>query len=163
MSSRMGNVGAAGRIESKVDRQDDVQDDPRMKWFLRTGLATQPAVAISGLSVLMMAGCSDTKTSVPPPPPDEVALGYSKDIEGIVSKHCLECHGVEAQEAELDLRTLDSILVGGESGPAIVPWNPEQSILVDMIHNEHMPPEGEVLTPGDIDLVRRWIASGALP
>jgi len=98
-----------------------------------------------------------------PAPGEAVSPGFAKDIEGIVSKYCFECHGAENQEADLDLRTVDSILTGGESGPAIVPGNPEQSILLDMIHDEHMPPEGEVLTASDIELVRLWIVSGAQP
>jgi hypothetical protein len=32
-----------------------------------------------------------------------------------------------------------------------------------MIHDEHMPPEGELLTEDKIELLHKWIAAGAKP
>ena len=109
------------------------------------------------LLTLLTIGCSDKQ----PLPNDESPLGFAQDIREVMSKYCFECHGVKAMEAGLDLRTLESILSGGESGPAIVPGQPDKSILFDMIHNEHMPPEGELLGTDDIERIRKWIASGA--
>lgn len=94
---------------------------------------------------------------------DDWSPSFAQDIASIMSKHCVECHGAEDQEAGLDLRSVESILSGGESGPAIVAGQPENSLLLDMIHDEHMPPEGELLSAGDIDLLRRWVAAGARP
>ena len=96
-------------------------------------------------------------------PDGESALGFARDIKGILSKFCFECHGVENKEAEFDLRTVESILAGGESGPAIVPGKPDESILFEMIHDEQMPPEGKMPGADDIERVRQWIASGAKP
>ncbi|MFP6858312.1 MAG: c-type cytochrome domain-containing protein [Roseibacillus sp.] len=128
-----------------------------MKLFRR--IVGMPAtISLGALAVLMTLGCLVTK-----PTSEEESLGFGGDIEGIMSKFCFECHGVEHQEADLDLRTVDSILTGGESGPAIVPGHPEESLLLDMIHDEHMPPEGEMLTEKGIEQVRQWIASGASP
>ena len=90
-------------------------------------------------------------------------LGFARDIRGIMARYCFECHGVENKEAELDLRTVESILAGGESGPAIVPGKPEESILFEMIHDGHMPPEGKLPGADDIERIRQWIASGAQP
>ena len=80
-----------------------------------------------------------------------------------MAKYCFECHGVEHKEAELDLRTVESILAGGESGAAIVPGKPEESLLFEMIHDEQMPPEGKMPGADDIERIRQWIASGAKP
>lgn len=118
---------------------------------------------LCGFVNLMALGCTKTKPTMPRTPGSNEPLGYAKDIEEIVSKFCFECHGDENQEAELDLRTANSMLSGGESGPAIVPGHPELSLLLDMIHDGHMPPEGETLTARDIERVRQWIASGARP
>ena len=111
------------------------------------------------LLTLLTIGCSDKQ----PPPDHESPLGFARDIREVMSKFCFECHGIEAMEAGLDLRTLESILSGGESGPAIVPGQPDKSILFDMINNEHMPPEGELLGADDIEQIRKWIVSGAHP
>ncbi len=115
------------------------------------------------LFILMTPGCFNLL-----PRPGLLAkvdrpLGFSRDIEVIMARFCLDCHGFKNREAGLDLRTLKAILSGGESGPAIVPGHPEQSILFDMVHDGHMPPEGK--RPGAYQLrrLRQWIASGAQP
>lgn len=128
-----------------------------MKLFQRI-VGMPSTIGLGALAALVPLGCLGTK-----PTSDEESLGFARDIEGIMSKFCFECHGVEHQEADLDLRTVDSILTGGESGPAIVPGHPEESLLLDMIHDEHMPPEGKMLTEKGIEQVRQWIASGAHP
>ena len=90
-------------------------------------------------------------------------LGFSRDIEPIMARFCFDCHGVKHREAGLDLRTLQSILSGGESGPAIVPGGPGESILFEMVHDGHMPPEGKGPAGYQIRRLRQWIASGAQP
>ena len=110
------------------------------------------------LALVLGVGCGKEASSN-----SESPLGFARDIKGILSKFCFECHGVEYKEAELDLRTVESILAGGESGPAIVPGKPDESILFEMIHDEQMPPEGKMPEADDIERVRQWIASGAKP
>ena len=121
-----------------------------------------PTVLLT-LFISMTPGCFDMR-----PRPGLLAkvdrpLGFARDIEGIMARFCFDCHGVKNREAGLDLRTLQSILSGGESGPAIVPGHPEQSMLFHMVDDRHMPPEGK--RPGAYQLrrLRQWIASGAHP
>ena len=110
------------------------------------------------LALVLGMGCGKKASSN-----DETSLGFARDIKNIMARYCFECHGVEHKEAELDLRTVESILAGGERGAAIVPWKPEESILFEMIHDEQMPPEGKMPRADDIERVRQWIASGAKP
>ena len=74
-----------------------------------------------------------------------------------MAKFCFECHGVEKTESGLDLRTVESMLKGGESGPALVPGKPEESLLFKMVHKEKMPPDGDM--PGATSSV----CAGGLP
>ena len=110
------------------------------------------------LALVLGVGCGKKASS-----DSESPLGFARDIKGIMARFCFECHGVEHKEAELDLRTVESILAGGESGAAIVPGKPDESILFEMIHDEQMPPEGKMPEADDIERVRQWIASGAKP
>jgi hypothetical protein len=110
------------------------------------------------LALVLGVGCGKKASS-----DGESTISFARDIKGIMARYCFECHGVEHQEAELDLRTVESILAGGESGPAIVPGKPDESILFKMIHDEQMPPEGKMPGADDIKRVRQWIASGAKP
>ncbi len=77
-------------------------------------------------------------------------------------KHCIQCHGETKQEGGLDLRTLESLLEGGDSGPAIVPGKPEESLLMEAVRYEsyEMPPEGQ-LKIGLINGLEQWISAGA--
>ena len=45
----------------------------------------------------------------------------------LLREHCTKCHGGAKQKGGLDLRSLESLLQGGESGPAFHPGKPEQS------------------------------------
>ena len=121
----------------------------------------QSIPSLSALSALTIFGCAISTPTQQRSARGENPPGFAHDIESIVSKFCIECHGAENREADLDLRTVASILSGGESGPAIVPGDPGQSILLDMISSELMPPDGEMPTPIEIDKVRQWIAAGA--
>ena len=91
------------------------------------------------------------------------------DVLPILQMRCGRCHGKRAQEGGLDLRTMASRLKGGQSGPALVPGKPEESLLLQRIVDGEMPPpdmlfENNVKTPTDTEvaLLRKWIAEGAL-
>lgn len=88
-----------------------------------------------------------------PPPPS-----FESDVLPILAAGCHECHGEELQEGRLDLRTLSTLLRGGENGPAVLPGDPEGSLLLDVIARGQMPPGGgDKLTPAEVSLIRRWI------
>ncbi len=87
---------------------------------------------------------------------------FESDIAPILESRCLKCHGDGKLEAGLDLRRRFLILKGGDSGAGFVEGKPEESLLIQKIAADEMPPKDE----GRLDdkqkaLLRRWIASGA--
>src|SRR5688572_28436716 len=81
----------------------------------------------------------------------------------ILQKNCVTCHGAALKMSNLDLRTREAMLTGGEHGPALDPGNPEKSRLfrfVAGIENPSMPP-GKKLADSDIAALRKWIEEGA--
>ncbi|MDA0833803.1 MAG: DUF1553 domain-containing protein [Planctomycetota bacterium] len=91
------------------------------------------------------------------------------DVIPILWLRCTVCHGTHVQEGGLDLRTKASMLKGGNSGPAIVPGQPEESLLIKKIRSEEMPPRRKVvdvsikpIEPDETDTIIAWIAAGAL-
>src|SRR5881296_498969 len=52
-----------------------------------------------------------------------------KEVLSVLKQKCYQCHSDAVQMSKLDLRTRESILRGGEKGPAIVPGNAEGSRL----------------------------------
>lgn len=101
----------------------------------------------------------------PPSQAERVALEehFEKEIRPTLIRECLQCHGEQKQEAGLRLDSLDSMLAGGESGPAVKPGNPEESLLMEALKytSFEMPPTGP-LPPPTIRQFETWIAGGAV-
>lgn len=87
---------------------------------------------------------------------------FETDIAPILEARCLKCHGDGKLEAGLDLRRRYLILKGGDSGAGLVEGKSDESLLIQKIDADEMPPKDE----GRLDdkqkaLLRRWVASGA--
>jgi hypothetical protein len=90
------------------------------------------------------------------------------DVIPIMLLRCTACHGLRMQEAGLDLRTRESMLKGGKSGPAMVLGKPDQSLLLKMIRSGDMPPKKRLIVVGvkpvtdaEAGKIARWIELGA--
>lgn len=92
------------------------------------------------------------------------AAFFDKRVRPILVDHCHMCHGPDKQEGGLRLDSLDAMLTGGDSGPAIVPGNVQDSLLADAIRygdTVQMPPN-EQLSKKQIDGLIQWIEDGAV-
>ncbi|QDU30240.1 Planctomycete cytochrome C [Anatilimnocola aggregata] len=90
---------------------------------------------------------------------------FELQIRPLLVSHCLDCHGDRKQEAKLRLDSREALLAGGDSGPAIVPGDPEKSLLIAAVHYKadaaQMPPKGKL--DGDkIEKLTRWVKTGAI-
>ena len=87
---------------------------------------------------------------------------FEAKVRPLLVEHCYKCHGLEKQQADLRLDELSTILAGGDSGPALVPGNPAESLLVEAINYDglEMPPDGK-LSQQKIDILTEWIRQGA--
>jgi len=95
--------------------------------------------------------------------PVSAQVDFRTDVEPIFREKCWECHGPTEQKSSLRLDRKRYALAGG-SRETIVPGAPDKSRLYRSIAGLaeiEMPQEGS-LTPGQIDLVRQWIAEGAV-
>lgn len=88
-------------------------------------------------------------------------LLFRTDVAPILQANCVNCHG-DAPQADLDIRQMDTLLRGGQSGPAVVPANSAASLLYQKIQTGDMPPGMAQLGPDEIEVIRRWIDGGAL-
>lgn len=77
----------------------------------------------------------------------------------LISGRCLECHAAD-RRGGLDLRSRELALTGGDSGPAVVPEKPDDSLLFEQVNAGTMPPK-HPLSDAERKLVRDWIAAGA--
>jgi hypothetical protein len=97
----------------------------------------------------------------------ERTIDFVKDIQPILEKSCIECHGAEKQKGKLRLDTKELAMKGGSEGPVIVPGQADKSDLYRRItlpagHDDIMPNKGDPLTKAQTDLFRDWINQGAV-
>lgn len=89
-------------------------------------------------------------------------LTFEADIIPIFQARCLRCHGEDKLEAGLDLRRRFAIVTGGDSGPSIELEKPLESLLLERVEKNEMPPPDEGrLDDKQKSLIRQWILSGA--
>jgi mono/diheme cytochrome c family protein len=89
---------------------------------------------------------------------------FERRIRPLLIRACGDCHGdLEEPQGGLKLLSRESLLKGGESGPAIVPGDAENSLLISAIRYEgpEMPPDGKRLSQTEIANLTKWIERGA--
>ncbi len=89
---------------------------------------------------------------------------FEKKIRPVLVEHCFKCHSSQAEklQGKLLLDSREAARKGGESGAAIVPGDPDGSLLVQALRFENfeMPPSGKLPAEVIADF-ERWISRGA--
>ena len=89
---------------------------------------------------------------------------FEMRVRPVLIKNCYTCH-TSAQMGGLQLDTREHVLKGGKSGAAIVPGDPEKSLLIQAVRQTHerlkMPPNGK-LPDQDIENLTVWVKDGAV-
>jgi hypothetical protein len=98
--------------------------------------------------------------------PDAAIAFFEKKIRPILADHCYSCHSADTKPAGgLRVDDRNGLLLGGDAGPAVVPGDPENSLLLQRIRHENpkrrMPKEGELLTESEVADLVTWIKDGA--
>ena len=127
-----------------------------------------PVVSSRHLLVAVLTGVGLTALSGRAQTPDvnrEAALRFFENrVRPQLAEHCYECHGPEREESGLRLDTYAGIFEGGDTGLAVVPGEPDESLMLVALsyQNEEleMPPDGKLPDRIVADL-RRWIELGA--
>lgn len=97
---------------------------------------------------------------------DEDAALFTEQVLPVLQAQCFKCHGPDARRIRggLLMDGKDSLLIGGDTGPAIVDGNADESPLIQYVRwlepFMEMPPK-EQLPEADIALLSAWIDAGA--
>ncbi|MEX2173988.1 MAG: c-type cytochrome domain-containing protein [Pirellulaceae bacterium] len=89
---------------------------------------------------------------------------FKKSIRPLFASKCFDCHSSQAKELQgnLQLETVEQVLKGGATGPAVVAGDVENSFLLRAIRYQEddyqMPPRGR-LSDEEIALVEKWVKS----
>mgnify|MGYP003342848271 FL=1 len=92
---------------------------------------------------------------------------FERRIRPVLAQQCYECHSASSKSFKAGLRvdTRDGLRLGGKSGePAVVPGEPERSVLLKAIRHTsadlQMPPKKKLSAQQVADF-EAWIRSGA--
>ncbi len=126
-------------------------------------------LALTYLSALLLISttthAADGVTTISP---EQLAF-FENKVRPVLAEQCYSCHSTAAKEkgklkAGLFVDSRQGLLTGGESGPALVPGKPQESLLLKVIRHEikgaEMPPTGKLPESVITDLTK-WIEMGA--
>jgi mono/diheme cytochrome c family protein len=106
--------------------------------------------------VVSIAGSAAAEKPAPTPPT------FESHIRPLFKIYCFDCHGEgEKLRGGLDLRLRRLAVQGGDSGPAIAPGKPAESLLYQRIRHGDMPPSKKKLSAAEIEMIEHWITAGA--
>ena len=130
--------------------------------FYRSALAVA-WIAASGSVGAGWARAEEPKPAGTPTPPEAVEF-FEARVRPILVERCVKCHGPRKQSSGLRLDSRAAVLKGGDTGPAVVPAKPEESLMIQAVAHRHdelkMPPNGK-LPDADVQFLTRWVALGA--
>jgi len=118
--------------------------------------------SLVGVTLLVLACAPATLKPGTAAPGDDT---YAQ-VERLLTAKCTGCHGADRAEAGLRLDSWNHILRGSDYGEAIIAYDPENSLLVELAtkrtggaHPGEL--QGDTLSIAEIETLRTWIADGA--
>jgi hypothetical protein len=138
----------------------------RTRWLWVAGL---PLVWTAGLSLLWSASLSGRSASLSGERVTDQAASSRQDVESfeakirpILAANCYDCH-TDQRMGGLRVDSREALLKGGRTGPAIVPGDPDKSLLIAAVRQTGAlkMPKGGVLRPDEVTALADWIRAGA--
>ncbi|WZO96516.1 DUF1553 domain-containing protein [Isosphaeraceae bacterium EP7] len=95
----------------------------------------------------------------------EAISSFEKNVRPILIEHCQACHGPKKDRGGLRVDSREALLKGGDNGPAIVPGQAGESLLITALHHApgqelKMPPKGKLPAP-ILAALTNWVQQGA--
>jgi hypothetical protein len=121
------------------------------------------AVVLAAWAVPFAEGRARADDPGPMPSPEQVEF-FGAKVRPVLAGSCQSCHGAKKQSSGLRLDSREALIQGDENGPAVVPGDPDKSLLIQAVRRTHddikMPPKGRL--PADaVDALASWVKAGA--
>jgi mono/diheme cytochrome c family protein len=118
------------------------------------------------IGVGLLAACASQPTAAPAPPtetlvPTAVPVSFAKNIMPLLNSRCGSCHGKTRPAEGLSYLNYDTMMQGSKNGPVVIPGDPDNSLMIQLMIEQKMPKKGPKLTPAQLQLFIDWIAQGA--
>ena len=142
------------RVRDRVERLFEFHREIHIGWPRRA--STHPTI-----TALILACCAPAVLA-----DDRSALEhFERKIRPVLIEQCYDCHSAAAKEVKggLVVDHRDGLRRGGDSGPALVPGKPDDSLLISALKHDglEMPPKKKLSDSVIADFVT-WIEQGAV-
>src|SRR5688500_2196597 len=97
--------------------------------------------------------------------PAPAKVTFQDHVLPIFRNACLNCHNADKKRGGLDISTFSATIAGSDSNKAIIPGDPDNSLLYKLVTHQDepkMPQRADKLPQKDLDVIRKWIEGGAL-
>src|SRR5580658_2196039 len=87
---------------------------------------------------------------------------FENKIRPLLAENCYDCH-TAAEMGGLRVDSRDRLMQGGKSGPAVMPGDPDKSLLIQAVRqtSDLKMPKGGKLKPAEIQVLADWVKMGA--
>ena len=93
------------------------------------------------------------------------AVDFVHEVMPILKQYCAECHAGEAKKGGLSINTRAELLSGTSDRKVIELGQPDKSLFLELItstdDDEWMPPKGPRVPAEKVEILRKWITTGA--
>jgi mono/diheme cytochrome c family protein len=95
--------------------------------------------------------------------PAQSADFFEARVRPVLAANCYDCHADERMGG-LRVDSREALLKGGRTGPAIVPGDPDKSLLIQAVRQTEKlkMPKGGRLKPEEVDALAEWVRGGAV-
>jgi hypothetical protein len=133
----------------------------------RTAASPIEILACGLLLVFLMGESGQAETNTDADAGTTAGIEFFRErIEPVLETHCYACHSAREEmfEGNLQLDTRAGLLQGGDSGPAVIPGDPDGSLMLQAMRHQgrEMPPDEAPLDAVVIEAFAEWIRSGAV-
>jgi len=125
----------------------------------------------SFLLAFALAACTASATPVPAtespapgstnPPAASGSPSFANDVLPILQNRCFSCHSGNSARAGVQLDSYTALMAGSPLGTLVVPGNPANSLLVQVIQGGIMPKSGGKVPADELQVIIDWIKAGA--
>ncbi len=128
----------------------------------RTVVSLLISLGVFALGVNLASRSGHASPQGEKPSPIDIEF-FEKNVRPVLSRTCYSCHGTTQQLAGLRLDSRERLLHGGNNGPAIVPGQADQSLLIKAVRHEGPKmPLGSKLNTAEIEALVQWVNQGAV-
>jgi mono/diheme cytochrome c family protein len=93
--------------------------------------------------------------------PADWVPSYSRDVEPIFGRSCIQCHGPERADKGLRLDSYQRMMAGDSYGTVVIPGDSSLSAIITILKGGTMPHGGAQISPAELEAISRWIDLGA--